>query len=148
VVALKEKLVRCGRAGCPSCPHGPYLYEYTWRNGKTHCKYLGKMTAAEYRTNGVRGEEEEVPDNIERLPVNNPANNYFVCLDVLGLEDGIGLTREVLRKRVNGLVRRDADKADLVGEMIEAYAYLCHSKGWEAPKRVAGIPVKPTTKDV
>ncbi|AFY80175.1 hypothetical protein [Oscillatoria acuminata] len=38
----RQELVRCGKATCKSCPHGPYWYEYWSEGGKRRSKYLGK----------------------------------------------------------------------------------------------------------
>jgi len=35
------KMVRCGKEGCSSCPHGPYAYLVTKKDGKQTWKYLG-----------------------------------------------------------------------------------------------------------
>lgn len=37
------KWVKCGKAGCRSCPHGPYWYE-RWRDDESKCheRYKGK----------------------------------------------------------------------------------------------------------
>jgi len=42
-VRLRKQHVRCGKASCTSCPHGPYWYGYWTENGKRRSKYLGKM---------------------------------------------------------------------------------------------------------
>jgi hypothetical protein len=34
--------VKCGKAGCASCPHGPYWYAYWWSAGKQRKSYVGK----------------------------------------------------------------------------------------------------------
>ncbi|MCT7971096.1 hypothetical protein [Laspinema olomoucense] len=38
----RQELVRCGKATCKTCPHGPYWYEYWSEGGKRRSKYLGK----------------------------------------------------------------------------------------------------------
>lgn len=35
--------VRCGKAGCRGCPHGPYWYRYQHRGGKMRKEYVGKV---------------------------------------------------------------------------------------------------------
>lgn len=37
--------VKCGKAACRSCPHGPYLYEYSTVDGKRHKRYVGRKGA-------------------------------------------------------------------------------------------------------
>ena len=39
---IQEKWIKCGKADCQSCPHGPYLYAQWYEDGKTKSKYLGK----------------------------------------------------------------------------------------------------------
>lgn len=34
--------VRCGKANCRTCPHGPYWYAYTHRKGKVKKRYVGR----------------------------------------------------------------------------------------------------------
>jgi len=36
------KYVYCGKGGCRTCPHGPYLYVSQREEGKVKTKYLGK----------------------------------------------------------------------------------------------------------
>jgi hypothetical protein len=36
------KYVYCGKGGCRTCPHGPYLYVSQREGGKIKTKYLGK----------------------------------------------------------------------------------------------------------
>ncbi|MEY2567795.1 MAG: hypothetical protein QOE35_2324 [Actinomycetota bacterium] len=41
-VSYRQQHVRCGKAGCTRCPHGPYWYAY-WREGdKVRSRYIGK----------------------------------------------------------------------------------------------------------
>ena len=42
-VKLRSQRVRCGKANCTRCPHGPYWYAYWWEGGKRRSKYLGKL---------------------------------------------------------------------------------------------------------
>ncbi len=42
-VKLMQRSVRCGKASCTTCPHGPYWYAYWWEEGKRRSKYLGKL---------------------------------------------------------------------------------------------------------
>ncbi|MGQ0679203.1 MAG: hypothetical protein ACT4OM_06030 [Actinomycetota bacterium] len=47
-VTYRLEPVRCGKAGCSRCPHGPYWYAY-WREGdKVRSRYIGrKLSEAE-----------------------------------------------------------------------------------------------------
>ena len=41
-VSYRQQHVRCGKAGCTRCPHGPYWYAF-WREGaKVRSRYIGK----------------------------------------------------------------------------------------------------------
>lgn len=40
-VTYRLETVRCGRAGCRSCPHGPYWYAYWREDGKLRSRYIG-----------------------------------------------------------------------------------------------------------
>lgn len=42
-VKLRQQNVKCGKATCTRCPHGPYWYAYWWENGKRKSRYLGKL---------------------------------------------------------------------------------------------------------
>ncbi len=41
-VTYRQEHVRCNKAGCTRCPHGPYWYAY-WRDqGRLRSRYVGK----------------------------------------------------------------------------------------------------------
>jgi len=42
-VSIRQQSVRCGRATCTTCPHGPYWYAYWREDGRRRSKYLGKL---------------------------------------------------------------------------------------------------------
>lgn len=42
-VRLRERSVRCGKAECRSCPHGPYWYAFWTENGRRRSKYIGRL---------------------------------------------------------------------------------------------------------
>ncbi len=41
-VTLRRRLVKCGKASCTSCPHGPYWYAYWRENGRRRSRYVGR----------------------------------------------------------------------------------------------------------
>jgi hypothetical protein len=41
-VTYRLETVRCGKAACQSCPHGPYWYAYWREDGKLRSRYVGK----------------------------------------------------------------------------------------------------------
>jgi hypothetical protein len=45
-VTYRLEMVKCGKPGCRSCPHGPYWYAY-YRDGKRlRSRYVGKEAPA------------------------------------------------------------------------------------------------------
>ncbi len=46
-LTYRQEHVRCGKAGCRSCPHGPYWYAYWKQDGRTRKRYIGRTLAGE-----------------------------------------------------------------------------------------------------
>jgi hypothetical protein len=42
-VSLRQRMVKCGKFGCVSCPHGPYWYAYWSEDGKRRSRYVGRL---------------------------------------------------------------------------------------------------------
>jgi hypothetical protein len=42
-VTFRQEMVRCGKQGCTTCPHGPYWYAYWREDGRTKSRYIGKQ---------------------------------------------------------------------------------------------------------
>lgn len=42
-VRLRQQQVRCGKAGCTKCPHGPYWYAYWTEGGRRKSRYVGRL---------------------------------------------------------------------------------------------------------
>jgi hypothetical protein len=42
-VRLRARQVKCGKANCTHCPHGPYWYAYWTENGRRRSRYVGKL---------------------------------------------------------------------------------------------------------
>jgi hypothetical protein len=40
----EQEYVRCGKAACKSCPHGPYWYRYRREGPKVKKEYVGRVT--------------------------------------------------------------------------------------------------------
>jgi len=51
-VKLRQQSVKCGKATCTRCPHGPYWYAYWWEDGKRRSRYLGKLEDLPEAANG------------------------------------------------------------------------------------------------
>jgi hypothetical protein len=44
-ITYRREEVRCGKANCTRCPHGPYWYAYWRENGRLRSRYLGSAKA-------------------------------------------------------------------------------------------------------
>jgi hypothetical protein len=52
-VTYRLESVRCGKADCKSCPHGPYWYAYYREGRRLRSRYIGP----------------ELPDSVRELPL-------------------------------------------------------------------------------
>lgn len=41
-LTFRYETVRCGKANCTKCPHGPYWYVYWKENERTRSRYVGR----------------------------------------------------------------------------------------------------------
>ncbi len=41
--SMRQQWVRCGKAGCTRCPHGPYWYAYWTEDGRRRSRYVGRL---------------------------------------------------------------------------------------------------------
>ncbi len=55
-VSYRQEHVRCGKAGCSTCPHGPYWYGYWKEDGRTRKQYIGRTLPGEELDDVVPGE--------------------------------------------------------------------------------------------
>ena len=46
-LTYRQEAVRCGKASCASCPHGPYWYAYWREDGRRHKRYIGRHLPGE-----------------------------------------------------------------------------------------------------
>ena len=46
-VTFRQELVRCGKPGCRTCPHGPYWYAYWREDGRVRSRYIGRHRPAD-----------------------------------------------------------------------------------------------------
>lgn len=46
-VTYRLESVRCGKAGCTTCPHGPYWYAYWREGGRLRSRYIGRRLPGE-----------------------------------------------------------------------------------------------------
>lgn len=42
-VSMRRQWVRCGKAECTRCPHGPYWYAYWTEDGRRRSRYVGRL---------------------------------------------------------------------------------------------------------
>jgi hypothetical protein len=42
-ITFRYETVRCGKANCTRCPHGPYWYAYWKEGGRTLSRYVGRV---------------------------------------------------------------------------------------------------------
>lgn len=42
-VSLRSQMIKCGKPGCNSCPHGPYWYAYWREDGRRRSRYVGRL---------------------------------------------------------------------------------------------------------
>ncbi len=42
-ITFRYETVRCGKANCTRCPHGPYWYAYWKEGGRTRSRYVGRV---------------------------------------------------------------------------------------------------------
>jgi hypothetical protein len=54
-VTYRLEQVKCGKATCTRCPHGPYWYAYWRENGRLRSRYLGTVGPDEKKTGRRRG---------------------------------------------------------------------------------------------
>ncbi len=48
-LTFRYETVRCGKANCTRCPHGPYWYAYWKEGGRTRSRYVGRMLPEKVR---------------------------------------------------------------------------------------------------
>jgi hypothetical protein len=46
-IQLRRRLVRCGKASCTTCPHGPYWYAFWREDGRRRSRYVGRLEDVE-----------------------------------------------------------------------------------------------------
>lgn len=71
---FRSEYVRCGRAGCRKCPHGPYWYGYRREAGRVRKRYIGKVDPR-------KGEEPHPHDAI----FNRATATYALAREILAL---------------------------------------------------------------
>ena len=57
-LTYRQEAVRCGKASCSTCPHGPYWYAYWKEDGRTRKRYIGRHLPGEDLEPVVRAGDE------------------------------------------------------------------------------------------
>lgn len=78
----RSEYVKCGKAGCRRCPHGPYWYAYWRQDGKLRKRYIGKVDPR-------KGEEQNPHDDI----FDARKATLRLAFDIMGLPYGSTLER-------------------------------------------------------
>lgn len=128
-ISYVKELVKCGKATCRRCPHGPYWYAY-WQEGiKTRKRYIGKQLPAEA---GELDDDQAVPE-LPRPRPPSPEEIARKCEAALGLPEDC--PREIARKKVWNEKARLTRKGVLYENDIVAtealWLELRKARGWE-----------------
>lgn len=46
-VSYRQRLRRCGKPNCSTCPHGPYWYAHYRQDGRSRTQYIGRELPAD-----------------------------------------------------------------------------------------------------
>lgn len=129
---MEARFVRCGKARCKTCPHGPYWYGYRKAGNRTQTRYFGReypqMKAAPPppppRPGGPARTKPHPHDAIHSPMTATAA----LAKDILGLVPDQPLRKPMLDALYRVLVMkhhpdRGGDK-DVMCRINSAYAYL------------------------
>jgi hypothetical protein len=128
---IREEFVKCGKAGCKKCPHGPYRYAYWRENGKLRKRYLGKHVTQDAHTPPPPPPPPRKPHPWEKINFDRDASLTLAC-EILGVTQD--MNREQCRKRYFHLAKKN--HPDCGGEnwlfvcLGNAWSYLRKCKGW------------------
>jgi len=93
---FRREYVKCGKAGCKKCPHGPYWYQF-WREGaKVKKKYIGK----ELPTGADPEQPKAGPDPLDQIFERRGATVELAC-QILGCSKTASL--ELMQKQYRKL---------------------------------------------
>lgn len=129
---MQARWVRCGKARCKTCPHGPYWYGYRESGGRTESKYFGRnyphgAAAPPPPPPGAGGRppERTHPHDAIHSPRTASAR---LAKEILGIADWPSLYLPRLKAHFRELCKvnhpdRGGDR-DTMSRMNSAYAYL------------------------
>lgn len=78
---MRSEWVKCGKAGCGGCPHGPYWYAYWKVKGKLHKEYIGRELP---KQPGAGKAAEEKAHPWDAIMNDSTASVHLAC-DILGI---------------------------------------------------------------
>lgn len=112
--------VKCGKARCKSCPHGPYWYAYHRDGKKTKKRYVGK----ERDDLRPAGEPERAPDPWDAI-LNGATATAALAWQILDMEP-TGSRESLTRQYRRLILLRHPDRggSDRVAAQTQA-AYRC-----------------------
>ncbi len=67
-LTYRQESVRCGKANCTSCPHGPYWYAYWREDGRRRKRYIGRHLPGEPLEPVVGADPSAAPGGAEGDP--------------------------------------------------------------------------------
>lgn len=125
----RQEWVKCGKAQCKRCPHGPYWYAYWSEKGKLHKRYIGKNLPHEDAT-------QEEPPSRETI---DPRDEIFRAGSCdLGLAATIlGVSRDATFATVKAAYFKLAlaSHPDRGGD---EHCFKLYAAAWEVFRRVKG----------
>lgn len=120
--------IRCGKASCGTCPHGPYWYGYRHEKGRLHKKYFGKERPIDKK----KEEKKSKSNPYDGIFHRNTASISLAC-EILGVAVNAGLSETKKAYREQCLSKHP----DRGGSHIEftyenaAWSYLRTYHGWK-----------------
>lgn len=113
---IRSEYVKCGKAGCRRCPHGPYWYAYFREDGKMRKRYLGK-------TDPRKG---AVPDPWDAIFSRSKASLTLAC-EILGITLGASEKAAKEAYRTLSLLHHPdrGGEAKKMSQLNAAWEYFC-----------------------
>jgi hypothetical protein len=126
--AMKEtfrcEYVKCGKAACQTCPHGPYWYAYRKFGNKTCKRYVGKLDPRE-------PVKDKSPHRMDEI-FNPKTASLDLAWEILGVgENSNQATCRDAFRTLTKLHHPDRGGSDDVFKRINvAWSYLRARHGW------------------
>lgn len=124
----RSEYVKCGKAACNSCPHGPYWYRYRKVAGKTQKEYVGKEIPKWWR---AAPEEPQAASRFDAIHNRSTASVSLAC-EILGLSPNVSFeTAKATARKL--LMENHPDRGGdnkRYCHINSAWSYLKYIKGW------------------